>query len=83
MYGNRKRTYKELQLIILKSLNKGKKTIYDISKENKLHFHVVERQLVLLKGNDYVTLSFEHKRFKLYELTLKGSKYLRKLRKCT
>ncbi len=79
MYGTKKRTYRELQILILKTLKKEAKTIYDIAKDQKLHFHVVERQLILLKGRDYVSLAFERKRFRLYAITDKGMKYLRKL----
>ncbi len=79
MYGTKKRTYRELQILILKTLKKEDKTIYDIAKDQKLHFHVVERQLILLKGRDYASLAFEHKRFRLYAITDKGMKYLRKL----
>ena len=79
MYGERKRTFKELQKIILKTLLKGKATAYDLTKANKLHFNVVSHQLILLKGYDHITLDFEHNRFRLYAITEKGTKYLRKI----
>lgn len=79
MFGNRKRTYKELQILILKALKKEKSTIYNITKKISLHFNVVNHQLILLKGQDYVALDFEYKRFKLFAITEKGCKYLRKL----
>lgn len=81
MFGNKKRTFKELQRIILKTLNKEDSTIYQIAKKNSLHFDVVKRQLILLKGQDYVVLAFEHKKFKLFSITKEGKKYLRKLKK--
>jgi len=79
MFGNKKRTFKELQILILNALKKRNYTIYEIAKKTSLHFHVVQRQLILLKGQDYVTLTFEHKRFRLFAITEKGLKYLRKI----
>lgn len=79
MFGNRKRTYRELQTIILKALKKDKHTIYELVKKTSLHFHVVQRQLILLKGHDYVIVAFEHKKFRLFAITKKGIKYLRKI----
>ena len=81
LFGNKKRTFKELQRIILKTLKHEDSTIYHIAKKNSLHFHVVQRQMILLKGQDYVTLAFEHKKFRLFSITEKGKKYLRKLMK--
>lgn len=79
MFGESKRTFRELQTIILKTLKKGKATAYDISKETGLHYNVVSHQLILLKGHDFASLDFEHKRFRLYSITDKGLKYLRKI----
>ena len=79
MFGERKRTFKELQVLILKTLKKDKATIYGIAQATKLHFHVIEHQLILLRGQDYVSLDFEHKRFRLFAITEKGISYLRKL----
>jgi len=79
MFGERKRTYKELHLLILKALKKEKHTIYEIAKITSLHFHVVQHQLILLKGRDYVSLDFQHKSFRLYAITQEGITYLRKI----
>lgn len=79
MFGERKRTFRELQILILKTLKKENLTIYEIAKLTKLHFNVIEHQLILLKGQDYVKVEFEHKRFRLYAITPHGVKYLRKL----
>lgn len=79
MFGERKRTYRELQILILKALKKEKLTIYELAKRTSLHFHVVQHQLILLKGQDYVTLAFKHKRFKLFSIIDEGLKYLRKI----
>ena len=79
MFGTRKRTFRELQILILKTLKNNKLTIYEIAKKASLHFHVVQHQLILLKGQDYVSLDFEHKRFRLYAITKKGVNYLRKI----
>ncbi len=79
MFGERKRTFRELQILILKALKKERLTKYEIAKKASLHFHVVQHQLILLKGQDYVSLDFEHKRFRLFAITKEGLKYLRKL----
>jgi len=79
MFGTRKRTYREIQSLILKTLKKERHTVYEIAKETSLHFHVVNHQLILLKGQDYVNLDFEHKSFRLFAITEKGLKYLRKI----
>ncbi len=81
MFGTRKRTFRELQILILKTLKKERLTIYEIAKRASLHFHVVQHQLILLKGQDYVRVDFEHKRFKLFAITKKGLKYLRKIKR--
>ncbi len=79
MFGERKRTFKELQILILKALKKENLTVYEIAKYARLHFNVAERQLILLKGQDYVKIDFEHKRFRLYAITPLGVKHLRKM----
>ncbi|MBR9683318.1 hypothetical protein GOV03_02145 [Candidatus Woesearchaeota archaeon] len=81
MFGDRKRTFKELQFIILKTLKKGDSTTHKIAKKTSLHFHTVQHQLILLKGQDYVVLAFEHNRFRLFSITDKGKKYLKELTK--
>ena len=75
MFGSKKRTFKSLQTIILKTLQNEKHTPYEIAKKTSLHFNVVQNQLILLKGHDYVN---EHKHFKLFTITEKGLKYLSK-----
>lgn len=79
MFGKKRRTYRELQTLILKTIQKEELTTYEIVKKTKLHFHVVKRQLILLKGEDYVSLTFKHKQFKLFTITKEGLKYLRKI----
>ena len=79
MFGNRKRSYNELQILILKALKKERLTVYELAKRTSLHFHVIHHQLILLKGQDYVTLDFVHKRFRLFAISPQGLKYLRKL----
>ena len=81
MFGTKKRTFKELQLLILRTLSKKNATIYQIAKKNKLHFHVVQHQLILLKGQDLVSLAFEHGKFRLFSITDQGRKYLKKLKR--
>lgn len=79
MFGTRKRTYRELHIAILKALKDDKHTIYEIAKKASLHFYVVQHQLILLKGQDYVSLVFEHNKFRLFAITEKGIRYLRKI----
>jgi predicted ArsR family transcriptional regulator len=79
MFGERKRTYLELQILILKSLKKGNLTVYELAKRTKLHFNVVKHQLILLKGQDFVEVCFKHNQFKLFGLLKDGEKYLRKI----
>lgn len=79
MFGARKRTYRELHIPILRALKGEKCTIYGIAKKASLHFNVVRHQLILLKGQDYVNLAFEHNQFRLFEISEKGMKYLRKI----
>ncbi|MEA2035935.1 MAG: winged helix-turn-helix domain-containing protein [Nanoarchaeota archaeon] len=75
----KRRTYRELQMSILKALRGKEHTTYEISQKTDLHFHVVQRQLIRLKGQDYITLIFEHNQFKLFGITDKGIKHLRKI----
>ena len=79
MFGTRKRTYKELQILILRALKKEKSTIYEVAKKRALHFHVAERQLILLEKLGYVALDFGYGRFRLFAITENGLKYLRKI----
>lgn len=79
MFGTGKKRFVELQFIILKTLKHGDSTIHNIAKENSLHFHTVQHQLILLKGQDYVNLAFEHKKFRLFSITEKGKKRLGEL----
>lgn len=79
MFGERKRNYRELQIIILKALKKDNLTIYELAKRTKLHFNVVQHQLILLKGQDYASLVFEHRKFRLFGITPKGAEHLRKV----
>ena len=78
MYGEKKRTFNELQSIILEALKKRNQTIYEIAKKTSLHFNVVQHQLILLRGQDYVALVFEYNRFKLFAITEKGMKLVEK-----
>ena len=77
MFGENKRTFGELQLIIMRALKDRKATPYEIARRTSLHFSVVEHQLILLKGQDYAALVFEHGRFKLFAITEKGKEYLK------
>ena len=79
MFGERKHTFKEIQLLILRKLRTKEKTIYQIAKKTKLDFRTVRHQLILLRGQGYVNLIFEHAHIKVFAITKLGYKYLRKL----
>ena len=81
MFGERKRTYKELQKLILASLRTKKLTKNQISKKTKIRWEVISRQLILLKGQDYVEVFFAHETMKIFTITKEGLNYLRKLSK--
>jgi len=76
MFGEKKRTFKELQKLILKALRTKKLTKNQISKKAGIRWEVVDHQLILLKGKDYVEIFFEHERMKIYSITEKGLKLL-------
>ena len=79
MFGEKKRKYSELQKLILIALRTKKLTKNQISKKTGIRWEVVDRQLVLLKGRDYVEIFFAHESMKIFTITKEGLKYLRKL----
>jgi len=79
MFGKEKRTYLALQTLILKALRTKKLTKNQISKKTGIRWEVVDRQLVLLKGRDYVEIFFAHEKMKIFTITKEGSRYLRKI----
>ncbi len=79
MFGDKKRTFKELQKLILIALRTKKLTKNQIAKKAGIRWEVVDHQLVLLKGRDYVEIFFAHEKMTIYSITEKGLKYLRKL----
>ena len=79
MFGEKKRTFKELQKLILSSLRTKKLTPNQISKKANIRWEVVSHQLILLKGQGYVEDFFVHVRFKIFSITKEGINYLRKL----
>ena len=78
MTGAGKRRFKDLQRLILRSLNKGTKTINEISENAKINWNSTSHQLILLKGQDYVNEIFSHKRLRVFEITDKGRRLLKK-----
>ena len=74
MFGEKKRTFKELQKLILSTLKDDKLTINQISKKAKIRWEVVAHQLILLKGKGYVGEFFVHVRFKIFSITEEGKK---------
>lgn len=79
MFGEKKRTYKELQKLILIALRTKKLTKNQISKKTGIRWEVVDRQIILLKGHDYVEIFFAHERMKIFTITKDGLRRLRKL----
>jgi len=80
MYGTKKRTFKELQKIILDTLKDNDHTIYEIVKKTTLHHHTIQNQMIILKGQDLVSIKVAHNRFKLFTITEEGHKYRKKIR---
>ncbi len=78
MFGRKKRKFSEIQLSILKRLRRGKKTIYQLSKETRTHFRTIRHQLVLLRGHGYVDLAFELDHIKIFAINNKGEEYLKR-----
>ncbi|MBU0628210.1 MAG: hypothetical protein KKC75_03405 [Nanoarchaeota archaeon] len=79
MFGERKRTYNELQKLILIALRTKKLTKNQIYRKTGIRWEVIDRQIVLLKGRDYVDVFFAHEKMKIYTITNEGLRYLRKL----
>ena len=79
MFGEKKRTYNELQKLILIALRTKKLTKNQISRKTGIRWEVVDRQLILLKGHDYVEIFFAHEKMKIFSITKEGLKYLRKI----
>lgn len=79
MFGEKKRTYKGIQLVILRKLRTKQKTIYQIAKQSKTHFRTIRHQLALLTDLRYVELIFQLDHIKVVAITKQGYKHLRKL----
>jgi len=80
MFGERKRTFKELQKEILNVLKSKDATVNDIRLKTGIHPYVIEHQLVLLRGKGYVDLMFSHGKFKLFSVSKLGKGYFKKLK---
>ncbi len=74
-----KRTNRELQKYILNTIKNNNLTINEISSKSNIYWPNVKHQLILLKGMDYVSEVFRHKRLRVFGITKEGKKYLRKL----
>jgi len=79
MFGEKKRTFTEIQLVILRKLRTKQKTVYQIAKQTKTDFRTVRHQLILLRGQGYIDLVFSLNHIKVFAITELGNKYLRKL----
>ncbi len=79
MFGEKKRKFKAIQLVILRKLRTKQRTIYQIAKQTKTDFRTIRHQLILLRGQGYVELAFELAHIKVFAITKQGYKYLRKL----
>ena len=75
----KKRRFTDIQLLILRVLRTKQKTIYQIAKKLATDFRTVRHQLILLRGQGYIGLVFEHDHIKVFAITSQGYKYLRKL----
>jgi len=81
MFGEKKRKFPEIQLGILRMLSAKQATIYQLSKKTKTDFRTVRHQLILLRGQGYVDLVFEHSHIKVFAINGKGNDYLKELEK--
>ena len=81
MFGDKKRKFKEIQLVILKTLKSKQATIYQIAKKTKTDFRTIRHQLILLKVQDYVELIFEINHIRVFAITNKGNNYLKDIEK--
>ncbi len=79
MFGERKRRFSEIQLVILRTLKTKQRTIYQIAKKTKTDFRTVRHQLILLRGQGYIELVFELNHIRVFAITKDGSRYLREL----
>ena len=79
MFGTKKRKFSEIQLAVLRALRTKQKTIYQVAQKAKTDFRTIRHQLILLRGQGYVNLIFEHDHIKVFSITAEGYKYLRKL----
>ena len=77
MSRNPRRTYAELQKLILASLKTKKLTKNQIANKTKIRWEAVDRQLILLKGHDLVEVFFAHEKMKIFTITKLGLKKLR------
>ena len=78
MTGKGKRRFKDLQRLILRSLDRSTRTINEISYRAKINWNSTSHQLILLKGQDYVKEIFSHRRLRVFEITDKGRGLLRR-----
>lgn len=76
MQKHHKRTNRELQTLILKSLKLEQLTINEISDKTGIYWPNTRHQLILLKGEDYVKEVFRHRRFRLFAITDLGLKLI-------
>ena len=78
MFGEKKRTFKELQKLILIALRAEKLTKHQISKKTGIRWEVIDHQLITLKGLDYVRVFYVHQKMKIYEITPEGILHVKK-----
>ncbi|MBR9699880.1 hypothetical protein GOV09_05470 [Candidatus Woesearchaeota archaeon] len=76
MAGTGKRTFKQLQKLILRSLKARPLTINEISSKSRVNWNSTAKQLILLKGHELVKEIISHRRLRVFELTKKGRKLL-------
>lgn len=81
MFGEKKRKFKEIQLEILIQLSNKEATTYQLAKKTKTDFRTIRHQLILLKGQDYVSLVFELNHIKVFAITKKGLNHIKKLKR--
>ena len=73
-----KRTFDILRKKILHAMKEGQKTVNQISTESGINWKTVDRHIVHLIGKGFVSIVFESRYVKIYELSEKGSEEAKK-----
>jgi len=71
-----KRRFRDIRVLILKSLYSERKTVNQISSETKINWKTVDNHLIYLIGKGLVEIVFSSPYVKIFELTETGKDYM-------